>query len=105
MDTIKIGEFEYRIKKMNAIETLALRSQYRADATYEETANFYNTVLERMEVNAGKEWLPVKTPGKDIYYPAGIENDIAAIEKLILHFVQHITEVFQKSNESKETTK
>ena len=105
MEELKLNGMTYRIKKMNAIETLALRSQYRADATYEETANFYNTVLERMEVNAGKEWLPVKTPGKDIYYPNGIENDIAVIEKLILHFVQHITEVFQKSNESKQKTK
>lgn len=98
---MKINGNEYRIKKMNAVETLALRTQFSFETT-EQTINCYNSILERIEVNVkNNDWLPVKEKDKDIYYPANIENDIDTIDQLIVFFMQFIKEVFQKSNASK----
>ena len=54
-----IKNHEYRIKKMNMIEVLALQSQI----TFKDIASteaLYNAILERIEVNIGEKWLPVK---------------------------------------------
>lgn len=87
----------YRIKKMNMIEVLALQSQI-SFKDVESTQKFYNAVLERIEVNIGEGWIAVKK-GND-YYPAGIEDDIESLQLLIANFLSYIKEVFQKSNES-----
>lgn len=98
MENFTINDNEYRIKRMNAIELLALRSQISFD-NYEETKNFYNLLLEKFEVKCGKEWLQVKD-GEN-YYPAGIENDIELIDTLIAKMMEYLKSVFQKSNASK----
>ena len=90
---IVIKEKTYRIKKMNAIEILALRSQYDFNSYY-STLNLFNTVLERMEVKCNDNWLPVKEKGKEIFYPTGVENDGEVIKDLISFFTKYIKEVF-----------
>lgn len=89
----------YRIKKMNAIETLALKSQISFD-TYDQVAKLYSIILEHIEVKCGDLWLTVKD--KDVYYPTGIEEDVESIEELVSQFIQlFLKPVFQRSNESK----
>lgn len=90
---IEIKGKTYRVKQMNAIEVLAIRSQYDFD-TYESTYKLFNTALERMEVKCGDKWLPVKEKGKNVYYPANVENDMETIESLISKFTDYIKEVF-----------
>lgn len=99
MENFTIKDNEYRIKKMNAIEMLALRSQIAFD-NFEETNNFYNLLLEKIEVRCGKDWLQVKD-GEN-YYPAGIEDDIESIEELINKMMDYLKMVFRKSNASKD---
>lgn len=88
----------YRIKKMNAIELLALRSQISfEDLTSAE--KFYNEILEKFEVKLKDNWLQVKN-GND-YFPAGIEDDLDVISELISKMMEYLREVFIKSSKSK----
>lgn len=102
METIDINDRTYRIKPMNAIETLALQSQISFDSV-EESMKCYGAILERVEVEVKDKWLQVKESGKEVYYPAGIEDDILTIRELITFVLKFIKEVFQKSNASNST--
>ena len=62
-DKITIKEHNYRIKKMNAIEMLAIQSQISFDSADESYA-CYSQILERCEVQCNDKWLPVKEKGK-----------------------------------------
>ena len=95
MENFVINEHEYRIKKMNAIEMLALRSQIAFD-NFEDTMNFYNLLLEKVEVKCGDKWLQVKD-GEN-YYPVGIEEDVDTVDELIGKAVEYLKSVFRKSN-------
>lgn len=102
-DTITINELNYRIKKMNAIEMLAMQSQISFNSA-KESQECYEQMLERIEVQCQDKWLPVKEADKDVYYPADIENDFYVIQELISFFMQWLKDVFQKSNGSKAKT-
>lgn len=89
----------YRIRKMNAIEVLALRSASDMK-TVEGAKQFFTNVLERLEVQAGEQWLPVKQPNTNVYLPDGIENDLNAIQALVEFFMNDfLTPFFEKSAE------
>lgn len=93
-----VANKKYRIKKMNAIELLAIRSTMSFDDT-ERVAKTYEQMLERIEVNIkGDDWLQVKQGSN--YYPAGIEDKADVISELITHFLDYMKSVFLKSSES-----
>lgn len=96
MNEFKVKEHTYRIKRMNMIEVLALQSQITFKNT-EKTYQMYNELLERIEVQIGDKWLPVKS--KDMYFPNDVENDIETIQILIGHFLEYLKSVFRNSNE------
>lgn len=98
---MKINGNEYRIKTMNAIELMALRSQIDFD-NYDSVVKMYETLLEKIEVEVNEKWLPVKTAGTNIYVPQGLENDVEAVEQLINFILTYIKSVFMKSNASKK---
>lgn len=100
-----MNEFEvkgkiFRIKKMNAIETLALK-QYIDFDDFNSTLKFFNLILERIEYKMDNTWLQVKQG--DDYYPCGIENDPIMIHGLISKFLSWLKSVFTKSEELKES--
>lgn len=100
-----MGEFEingniYRIKKMNAIELLALQSCTNLK-DFASAVESFNIIFEHIEVQCGNSWLPVKVAGKEEYYPAEIENDIDTLQQIVAKFIQYIQSVFPKSNASK----
>ena len=102
--TFTIANYEqyFRIKPMNAIETLAIRTQISLK-DMRSAMKFYTTILEHIEVEIGGKWLPVKTEGREIYYPDGIENDVRAVDELMQYFTKEYLEpVFTKSRESKD---
>ena len=101
MKNIIIKDNEYRLKKMNAIELLALRSQIDF-SNYDTVKNLYNIILEKLEVNANDKWLPVKQTGREIYFPNGIENDFEVINDLLNYALDYFKEVFIKSSVSKK---
>lgn len=88
----------YRIKKMNAIELLALRSQISFD-DLSSAQKFYEEILEDFEVQIKNNWIKVKQGNN--YYPDGIENDIEVISELITKMMDYLKEVFLKSSKSK----
>ena len=96
--TKQIGQNTFRVKKMNAIEALALKSVSSLDST-ESATSLFNTILEKVEVKCGDVWYPVKKG--DVYYPAGIEDDVDTIQQLISFFIkEYFQPLFQPSNKS-----
>lgn len=97
--TLVYKDNTYRIRKMNAIEALALRltSDMKSVAGAKQ---FFNDVLERLEVQAGEKWLPVKQVDTNVYLPAGIEDDFTGIQTLVEFFMKEfLTPFFEKSAE------
>lgn len=97
MENLIVNEKEFKIKKMNAVELLALRSQIDFE-DYNTTKNLYNILLENMEVKINEKWLPVKEGNN--FYPKSIEDDVEAIDKLIQYFMNYLKELFIKSSGS-----
>lgn len=94
--TIKSLPNTFRIKKMNAIDILALRSQIDFD-DFEKIRKVYGIMLENMEVKFDNSWLPVKEKDKEEYYPAGIESNVHAINELLNYFMtEFLRPVFTK---------
>ena len=100
MENLIFKEHEFRLKKMNAIELMAMQTQM-SFKSYEAAEKFYKTLLEKMEVKINDKWVPVKEEGREIYYPDGIENDVEGIGNILTYCSQYLKEVFQKSNGSK----
>ena len=104
MKTLTINNYNFRVKKMNAIQLLALRSQINFD-DYEKVEAMYELFLNFFEVECNDQWLPVREEGKNgkvDYYPAGIEDDANTIEALINYFQKEvIMPFFKNSNASK----
>lgn len=89
----------YRIRKMNALEALALRTASDMKSV-DGAKQFFTDVLERLEVQAGDKWLPVKQHNTNIYLPSGIEDDFTGIQTLIEYFMKEfLTPFFEKSAE------
>lgn len=96
---LKLDEFTFRVRKMNVIEALALKTASSLNST-NEAYRFFNDVLERIEVSVDTRWLPVKEAGRDVYYPAGIEDDANKVKKLVEFFLNDfLTPLFMKSAE------
>lgn len=97
--TLEYKDNTYRIRKMNAIEALALRSASDMKSVA-GAKQFFNDVLERLEVQAGEKWLPVKQVDTNVYLPAGIEDDFTGIQTLVEFFMKEfLTPFFEKSAE------
>ena len=92
-------DYVFRTANMNAIEILSFRTQVNYD-TFDDAMNMFNTVLEHLEVQMDNSWLPVKVKGRDVYYPAEIEENVDLIQKLCNYFTnEFIIPVFLKSDE------
>ena len=97
--TIKGYENLFRIKKMNAIEVLALRSQIDFE-NFDKAFEAYMTILEKLEVKVADSWVPVKEKGKNVYFPMGIEDNLPAIEELLNYLTyKYYLPLFKKSAE------
>ena len=95
MENLMIDDKEFRIKKMNAIELLALRTQLSFN-NFDEALNTYSTLMENLEYNFNGKWLPVKEKNRNIFYPNGIEEDIVSIDKMLQYVLAYFKEVFHK---------
>ena len=99
LKTLVYNNNTFRIKKMNAIEALALRSVSNMKSV-DTAKQFFIDVLERMEIQVKDKWLPVKQPGTNVYLPDGIENDFVGVQKLVEFFMKEfLTPFFEKSVE------
>lgn len=97
---IKSSDFDFRVKKMNAIEVLAVRSNIN-NKTVEASMKSFKAILECIEVRCDDSWIPAKMQGREVYFPDGLENDVNAVNELLGYFMgTYLKSVFQKSNES-----
>lgn len=97
---IKSSDLDFRVKKMNAIEILAVRANI-GNRTVEESMKSFKTILECIEVRCDNSWIPAKMQGREVYFPDGLENDVNIINELLGYFMgTYLKAVFQKSNES-----
>lgn len=95
---ITIKNFKFRIKKMNVIELMAIRSTMNFDDV-DKLQKTYGNMLERIELNVQDDkWIQVKQ-GND-FYPSSLETDIELTQELITFFLAYLKEVFQKSSAS-----
>lgn len=102
MEEFEINGNTFRIKKMNAIELLALRDQIVFD-DFDSSEKAYLEILSKIEVKIKEDqWLQVRQGNN--FYPIGIEDDIVSIEALVLKVIGYLKEVFRKSNSSKKET-
>lgn len=92
---------DFRIKKMNALEALALRNVIDFD-DFETTLKMLNVIVEHIEVKCEDTWLPVKETGRDVFFPVGIEDNMLALNELVNVFLNdYFKPLFRKSDASK----
>lgn len=102
MNEFVVKDFTFRIKRMNAIELLAIKSVIAFD-NIKDLIETYSYLLEKIEVKVKDSWLQVKQGNN--FYPAAIETDVEIIDSLITHILQYIKSVFTKSNGSNASQK
>lgn len=101
MFTIDGYNYEFRVKEINAIRTLAYKTRFVDVNDVDEATKFFDEVLEAIEVKAGDNWITCNDNG--IYYPAGLDKDSYLTESLVNYFMKEfIKPVFPKSNELKD---
>lgn len=93
---------KFRVGKITAIEMLSLNSQI--DFTnLKSTQIVYSFILEHIEVNIAGVWTTVKEKNFDTYYPNDLNDNINALEDLVIYFLLHVLKpLFTKSNESNQ---
>ena len=91
IENLIVNNNEFRIKKMNAIEVLALQTVFDVD-DYSKVLACFETMLEKIEVKIGEQWVTVKDGNN--YYPADVENNIEIIKELVAYFMRYMKEVF-----------
>ena len=91
IENLVIKNYEFRIKKMNAIEVLALQTVFDVD-DYSKVLACFETILEKIEVKIGEQWVTVKDGNN--YYPADVENNVEIIKELVSYFMRYMKEVF-----------
>lgn len=99
MKTFKIQarDEEFRIGKISPVEILALQTQIDFNSL-EQTTTTFDFILEHIEVNLVGQWVKVKN--KNLYMPVDIENDLQALQQLVVYFLtDYLAPLFKKSNE------
>lgn len=91
----------YRVKKLNALRVLAIRTQ--ADfSDVDKAEQFFGTLLECLEVNVNGIWEDVKMKGKDVFCPRELEENPVLVKELCETFTEkYLYPLFQESGESK----
>ena len=96
---IKSYPNKFRVKKINALELMALRTQIDF-SNIEQNIKTYSYILEHLEVEISRVWSPVKEVGKDVFLPMGLEDNVDAMNELITWFLLNvIKKAFMKSEE------
>lgn len=93
---------KFRNSTLKATELLALQTQISFD-NINQTETLFNYILEHVEVEIAGTWCKLKEKNREIYYPIGIENEIQALNEIIIYFLNDILKpIFTKSNESSQ---
>lgn len=102
--TFSIDDYSYdfRIKPMNAIDLLAIRTENAMMKNAESAASFYATILSKIEVKCNDNWLSCYQDG--VFLPAELSENTDLVMSLIEFFMNsYLKPAFQKSNDSTES--
>lgn len=81
------------------VDLLAIATQVNFDQ-FAKTREVFTFSLEHIETKAGENWVPVKTAGRDVFMPMGIETNFKALNDLCEWYMSNvILPVFQDSAE------
>ena len=86
MAELEQGGKSYRTTYVSPVETLALAGQLDFD-DYAKSLKLFTFAFEHLEVKVGDAWIPVKTPGRDLYAP-GI--DVRELDMLARWFIETV---------------
>lgn len=99
---INVKEFsnlKFRFTYMSPIDICVFASNFDLD-NYKTSKEMFNYAAEHAEVCINETWVKVKQPGKDVYMPTTIEENVAGLLAIVDKFVElYIMPVFQKSSE------
>lgn len=89
----------FRDGYVSPVDLLAISTQVDFDA-FSKTKELFSFALEHTEVMVGDKWLPVKTSGRDVYMPIGVETNYSALNDICTWYLQNvISKVFTNSAE------
>ena len=95
---------QFRVAKISPVDLMAITQTIDFDK-FEANRTLINFCLENAEVLMGEKWMPVKTKGRDVYQPLGIESNFMALNEIYLWMMENvIAKTFTKSSESTEKT-
>lgn len=90
----------FRVGNISPIDLLALQTQINFD-DIKQTKETFTFILENVEVKILDNWVHVKLPGKEVYMPEYLEEDLLSLQQINMVFLGDILKpLFQKSRES-----
>ena len=92
-------DLEFRVGNISSIEMLTLQTQINFKSMT-QTETVFSFILEHVEVNINGIWTTVKEKGRDIYIPFDLENDLMALQEIVVYFLNDVLKpIFKKSKE------
>ena len=92
-------DLEFKVGKISSIEMLTLQTQINFKSMT-QTETVFSFILEHIEVSINGTWVTVKEKGRDIYVPFDIEQDLVALQELVVYFLNDVLKpIFKKSKE------
>lgn len=93
---------KFRVGKISPVDLMAITTMIDFEK-FETNKTLITFCLENAEVLVGEKWLPVKTKGREVYQPLGIEGDFVALNEIFIWMMENvISKTFTKSSESTE---
>ena len=90
---------KFRFTYMSPMDICVFASNFNLE-NYKTSRTMFDYAVEHTEVCINETWIKVKQPDKDVYMPAGMEENIAALLHIVDAFVEKfIMPVFTKSSE------
>lgn len=80
---------KFRIAKISPVDLLALTTQIDL-SNFQQTKVIFTFALEHIEVKVAETWMPVKVVGREVYQPSGIEEDMNAMNELVMYFLNEV---------------
>ena len=94
-----LPDLELRFNKLSPVDLLAITTQIDFEK-FGQTKELFGFALEHTEVKQGEKWFPVKYPGKEVYTPTSIEENLLALNQIVTYFLDEvIAKTFMKSSE------
>ena len=94
----------FRVAKISPVDLMAITQTIDFDK-FEANRTLINFCLESAEALMGETWMPVKTKGREVYQPMGIEGNIIALNEIFLWMMENVVaKAFTRSSGSTETT-